>query len=352
MEWLHSWWRAFGSNAELRCVTFSAGDDLVGIAPLFQSKTSLIGVPLKRLSLVGAGSGDSDNLDFITRPGYEQSCVTAFMAWLAQEADWDVCYLETLPEDSRSLAILIQRLSQLSWPHYVAPIPHSYVSLPSSWEEYLKRLAPEFRPLLTRYPRRLESRYRCRFIRCETQEHVRHYLPVFFELHQQRWRQNGELGVFADASRRRFYEYMANSFLERRWLEFWILELDGLPKAAQFCFRYGNTVYLLQEGFDPQYADQKVGYALRAHMLRHFIERGIERYDFLGGADAYKQKFGAELASYVTLKFARPQSAGAACLRLEQSVEGTRQRLRSALPPSVLSLIRRMRLNLLHPKGN
>lgn len=352
MEWLQSWWRAFGKDAELRCLSFSKGDDLVGVAPLLRSRLSVFGGRLKRLAFVGAGSGDSDNLDFLTRPGYERGCVTTFIDWLGRDPDWDICCLETLPEDSRILPSLIQKLSELSWPHYITPIPHSYVSLPNTWEEYLKRLDPKFRPLLTRYPKRLESRYRCQFIRCETQEQLNQYLPVFFELHQMRWRQNGELGVFSDADRRCFYEYMAKSFLQRGWLEFWVLELDGVPRATQFCFRYHNTVYLLQEGFDPQYADEKVGYALRAHMLRHFIQSGVTRYDFLGGADTYKLKFGAALGSYVTVKFARPHTAGDLYLRLERSAERTRRRLRAVLPPSILSLIRNMRLSVGRDGGN
>lgn len=343
MEWLQSWWSAFANHAELQCLSFCMRDELIGIAPLFRSGTSILGRQLKRLALVGAGSGDSDNLDFITRPGYEQRCVSAFLDWLDQNTDWDLCCLETLPEDSRIVAILSRRLSELHWPFRTMTIPRSYLALPNSWDEYLKNLAPDFRPLLTRYPKRLEARYRCQTVRCETQEHLNHYLPILFELHQQRWRENGQPGVFVDPKRRCFYEHMAKAFLEKGWLEFWILELDGAPKAAQFCFHYRDTVYLLQEGFDPQYADQKVGYALRAKMLRHFIECGVKRYDFLGGADAYKRKFGAELGSYVTLRFAKPRSLGELYLRLEHSSECVRRRLRASLPQSVLTVIRAIR---------
>ena len=57
-----------------------------------------------------------------------------------------------------------------------------------------------------------------------------------------------------------------SAFLQRGWLEFWRLELNGETVGAQFCFRYNDTVSLLQEGFHPKYAGEKIGYALKAHL--------------------------------------------------------------------------------------
>ena len=73
--------------------------------------------------------------------------------------------------------------------------------------------------------------------------------------------------------------------LSRQRLEFWLLELDEKIVAAQFALRLGETVYQLQEGFDPGYSSDSVGYVLRGQVLRNLIDRGIRRYDFLGGEE-------------------------------------------------------------------
>src|SRR5579864_8455687 len=96
-EWLAAWWQAFGKGKKLLSLIFSDSDAKpVGIAPLYIEDQSFLGLSLKSLRFVGAGSGDSDALDFITIPGYERLCAEAFFKWLKTDAKWDICSLETL----------------------------------------------------------------------------------------------------------------------------------------------------------------------------------------------------------------------------------------------------------------
>src|SRR5438045_3579205 len=117
--------------------------------------------------MVGAGSGDSDALDFITSPGNEEVCADAFMAWLGKQKGWDVCALETLPQVSLLPKRLGTRLHEAEWSVDTTLTPNFVIDLPVAWPQYVNALEPSFRPLLTRYPRRLQSRYRVRFVRCE-----------------------------------------------------------------------------------------------------------------------------------------------------------------------------------------
>jgi CelD/BcsL family acetyltransferase involved in cellulose biosynthesis len=344
-EWLLSWWRAYRVGGELWCLSFCEQDGtVVGIAPLFVSRTNrILGRALRRVSFIGAGSTDSDGLNFVIRPGYAEACVDSFLAWIATRQDWDICSLDTLPQNSRVAQLIRGRLASLSWPHDLAYVPHWYVPLPATWKLYLESLSPEFRPLLTRYPRRLESRNSCRVLRCESSADLQQYLPVLFNLHQRRRRQVGDEGAFASTGRRRFYEIMGAEFLRRGWLEFWVLEVNGAAVAANFCFRYRRTVYLLQEGFDPEYAKDRVGYALRSKMLQSFIDQGMETYDFLGGSEPYKQKFASKQDAYLTVSFAKPRTLGELSLRAHQCRNGIREWLRTKLPDAVVSRIQTAR---------
>src|ERR1700727_848259 len=94
-EWLAAWWNAFGSDKKLLGLVFmDSSSKTVGIAAFYTERRSFLAFPLTTLRLVGAGSGDSDALDFITSPGYERLCAEAFITWLNQEAKWSVCSLE------------------------------------------------------------------------------------------------------------------------------------------------------------------------------------------------------------------------------------------------------------------
>jgi CelD/BcsL family acetyltransferase involved in cellulose biosynthesis len=341
-EWLGSWWRAYGRNRALLCLVFVDGDRrVVGIAPLFREHKSFFTFRLQNLRMVGAGSGDSDALDFIVKPGAGEMVAKTFVAWLEKETSWDTCCLETLAPDSATGRQLLAALDHQGWPNWTASAPHFFVDLPPTWEAYLQGLAPEFRPLLTRYAKRLQGRYRVRICRCEGTDQLVSSLQALFTLHQMRWMQRGEPGAFSSPERRDFYLRMAEAFLRRGWLEFWLLALDDETVAVQFCFRYRDTVYLLQEGFNPKYAAEKVGYALRAHVLKEMIAAGAKRYDFLGGDDRYKLRFGASQDTYFDLQFAGDGPLGRACVAQQRQARQSKRWIKSHLPSSVLALLQR-----------
>jgi CelD/BcsL family acetyltransferase involved in cellulose biosynthesis len=318
-EWLTSWWQAFGPGRSLLGLVFSdASDKVVGIAPLYADPTYFLGSTLTTLRMAGAGSGDSDALDFITAPGYESRCAAAFTQWLATQKGWHMCALETMPQNSLVAQSVLQRAAEAGWNIDSTLTPNFILDLPATWPQYVSSLESSFRPLLTRYPKRLKSRFSVRYARCEHVDDLKNQLQALFDLHQMRWMGRGKTGAFASNERRDFYLRMASAFLKRGWLEFWLLELDGETVGAQFCFRYNDTVSLLQEGFHPKFASEKIGYALKAHLLEEIIGSGAKHYDFLGGNDPYKAKFGARQASYLNVFIAGPSRLGRLYLAVQR----------------------------------
>jgi CelD/BcsL family acetyltransferase involved in cellulose biosynthesis len=339
LEWLSAWWRNYGSAKELRILLFFARNDLVGAGSLYLDTRAGFGRKLKVLRFVGEGSDDSDNLDFLVRPGYEDPCAQSFLSWL-QTSDWDISILATLPENSVFYKSLVRQLFFSRWPLLETGSPHFYVSLPDSWESYLQSLSPEFRPLLSRYPRRLRSKHQVHIYRSPVED-LDGNLSKLFSLHQQRWQERALPGAFSNPARCRFYREIARLFADRDWLEFWLMDLDGTTVAAQFCVRSGPTVHLLQEGFDPKFSKDKIGYALRAATFEHFIGVGVKHYDFLGGGDTYKLRFGSLKSKYRTIHFARPSTPGSARLTLDRLDHNSRQWVRENLPGTVVQALRR-----------
>jgi CelD/BcsL family acetyltransferase involved in cellulose biosynthesis len=340
-EWLSAWWGAYGADKELHCLTFrDDGGALVGLLPLYREQIrSGFVFPVQRLRLVGDGSGDSDNLDFIVAPGFERAVVKAVLAHLQTERRWSVCELNCLASDSPSSTALLQQIESLDWKRDFSAVPWSAVDLPESWEAYLKQLSPKERGKVGNRLRRLESRHATRFHKCSKLEDLPDSLEKLFHLHQKRWELRGEPGSFDSSARRRFYDDMARQFLSRQWLELWLFEMDGVAVAAQYGFRYGNTVYSLQEGFDPDYASDSVGYVLRSHALREFIEGGVRRYDFLAGQNESKLRWGGVSGNYLNLHFARPRSLGGAYLSLVQIAGTSKSWLKRRLPAPIVEFI-------------
>ena len=342
-EWLASWWRAYGGGGRQLCslAFVDAQRTTLAIAPLYLESSSRFGIKTTTLRMVGAGSGDSDDLDFIVMPGHEASVGQAFAEWFQSQKHCHICALETLPEQSKLAANLCELARQRKWKLTTEELPHLYVDLPRTWNQYVETLASDFRPLLTRYPRRLQSRFSVNISRLEKVEELVAGLQNLFTLHQMRWTGRGEPGAFADPRRRDFYLRMAKAFLQRGWLELWSLALENETVATQFCFRYRDTVSLLQEGFHPKYTAEKVGYALRAYVLQAMISTGARRYDFLGGADAYKARFGSTQGKYLNLYFAGASWKGRLILILRQRSRALKAWLKTHLPQRVVALLQR-----------
>src|SRR5437899_7190569 len=138
--------------------------------------------------------------------------------------------------------------------------PASAIALPETWDEYLSRLSTKERRKIAYSANRLDKKYQTGFRRCESAADLPGCLEALFHLHQKRWQSAGQSGTFESPARRQFYFELSHRLLAQGLLEFWILDLNGQAAAAQFGFRFGSRVSQLQEGYDPQYSTDSVGY--------------------------------------------------------------------------------------------
>jgi CelD/BcsL family acetyltransferase involved in cellulose biosynthesis len=353
-EWLVPWWHAFAKNQELLVLAFwNLHGDLVGLAPLEIHTSRIVpGLRYRLLRFMGDGSGDSDNLDFLIRPGYEAQVTRSFFDYLDVETrSWDCCQLNTIPDESASLIYLLQQLNVRRWRYIVQQRPRSAIPLPDSWDSYENRISKKERRKLRYYRQRITKTYAAQFHKCSNKEELRSVMDAFFALHEKRWRSVGEPGTFVSTERRQFYQELANSLLERDWLDFWLLNLNGKMVAAQFGFRYRDTVYALQEGFDPDYAGDSVGFVLRGHVLREAIAEQVQVYDFLATANKNKLRFGARTAAYLDVHFAQPDILGSNYIWLAHLSWSTKRWLRKELPPSAWSVLHKINLHLRSQKS-
>jgi CelD/BcsL family acetyltransferase involved in cellulose biosynthesis len=341
-EWLGPWWRAFGSNDQLLVLAFrDANSVLVGLAAMAVTVQPALPIPLRLLRLMGDGTHDSDNLDLPVRPGWERAISQSLLDWMRKNsALWDICELNTLPSCSAVGAAILQDLRQRKWPCVTSTRPQTVVELEESWEAHLKRISSKERGKIGLRTRRLEKKYQIQIRKCKEQVELDSLLEALYELHAKHWKLRGLPGTLHVPARRQFYAELARLLLARQRLEFWVLELERKVVAAQFGLRHGESVFSLQEGFDPDYAADSVGYVLRAQVLKQLIADGVRRYDFLGGTDESKMRWGAELRSYSNLHFARPLTRGSFHLNFKNTSSQGKDWLRNHLPEGVWNRIK------------
>ncbi len=342
-EWLKPWWDAFGEGRQI--IALAAWDEeggLAGLALLTSEQRRLVtGITLKTLRLLGDGSTDSDTLDFLVREGYEGPFAKSVLDWCTQhKSEWDILERNTVPQTSVVAQELQNEFALRGWVCSQRENVHQIVALPRKWEEYLNSLSKNMRASVNSKMRRLEKRYQVQRRRCESVEELPEFLEQLFRMHGMRWKLLGQSGSFFLPARRRFYSEMARAFLDRGWLDFWLLELNGKPAAAEFGFHYGKTYYFLQTGFDPAYFADSVGFVLKAQIFRELIEQGMESYDFLGDDDPYKQRWAPQTHRTLFRTFARPGTRGSLFIGLTRSATRSKAWLRARFPKQAWETLR------------
>jgi CelD/BcsL family acetyltransferase involved in cellulose biosynthesis len=343
-EWLSSWWRSNKQGRQLLALAlFDARGSLSGLALFSLTSERFRGsLPLRVFRLLGDGTFDSDNLDMPVAPGMETTFADAILNYLqSHRAAWDACELNTFPLNSPMADSLSQSLKSRGWPRHEASTGSSAIQLPRSWNEYLQLLSSEDRKNLARYTRRLQSHYDTRIYRCSDARELPALLGALFGLHQARWQSDGEPGSFSSQARRDFYSDLSAQLLARNWLEMWVLELDRQIAAVQFAFRYGDRVFQLQEGYDHTRSADRPGYILRGEVLKTLISEGVRIYDFLGGEDAYKSRWGALPGHYRAIEFAMPLTRGAVALWAARRAGSGKEWLRRRLPQPAWTMLQR-----------
>lgn len=348
-EWVISWWQSFGHGRKLLVLAlFDSSSQLLGLAPLSISTEPYLGsISARVVRFMGDGSEDSDNLDFPVRPGFERILASKILEYLrGHSSQWDISQFNTMPERSLVASCLAGSLRPLRWSCFEYQRNRLTISLPSIWDEYLDQISPKEKRNIGYYGRRLGKKYLVRIYRCTRESELAVCLEALFRLHQLRWQHAGQPGSFADEARRQFYADLGKRLLFRNRLELWIVELDGKIAAVQFAMRYGDTVYSLQEGYDPNHASDRIGFILRGEVLKQLISEGVRVYDFLAGVDEHKARWKPQAGFYRDLHFARAWSKGGVVLKSEHRMLFTKEWLRAHLQPSVWRLLHKANLAL------
>lgn len=258
------------------------------------------GVEARRLEMWGEGIADCG--------GAQTDASNARALWGTLRGiarDYDGCVLNEI-EASSPLVDLARHGGWAISDGEVCPA----LSLPSSFDQYVKSLGKNMRDQIKRYPKRLEKNFAVEAERAQTPAQVEEFLTQLFDLHGKRWRARGQTGVLVLSSRQKFHRALCADFLERDWLRLWRLKLDGRPACVLLCYFWGGKYWFFIGGFEPEMMRWSVGTCLFARVFQNAIEDGATSFDFLRGAEEYKYRFGAVDREFVNLQWFAPTPRG------------------------------------------
>jgi peptidoglycan/xylan/chitin deacetylase (PgdA/CDA1 family)/CelD/BcsL family acetyltransferase involved in cellulose biosynthesis len=340
-EWINAWWESYGSGKQPFVLGAWETGELVGVAPFYQDRVHRWGKDWKYLRLIGDGSHDSDYLDCFARRGVEPKALRVFTEFLTERRDrWDWLDLHGPTMGSPTLDGFLGLARERGWEVAQETIPCATLKLPRDWNDLVGQLKPRFRTKVRSCLSFFEQRLGARPEECSPTTELEMWLGQLFDLHTRRWQAKAQPGVFRDPAKRDFYRRISQAALERGWLAFHRLNWGERTLALQYGFRYSNRFYLLQEGYDPSFENLRPGLALRAYLMRHWIEAGCEAYDFLAGAAPSKLEWGAQVRPCARLRLAPTRVAAWIAFKQEKAEEALKERVRPWVPRQILSVRR------------
>ncbi|MGE5183252.1 MAG: GNAT family N-acetyltransferase, partial [Acidobacteriota bacterium] len=284
--WASTWWHAFGAGHELNVLVARRGGECIGIAPLMRTATQMFGLPVTQLELIG--NVHTPRNDLLCS---EPAAYGALVAHLARtRAAWDVLVLPQLVEGSPT----IDAISRLGAEHHVRT--GLWMARPSPVLHVTGELAvsTKMRQNLRNRSRRLAALGEVAIETITGGPGVAAALPDALRLEAAAWKSANGTAITSDPAAERFYTRLADAMAARGWLDLRFLTLEGRRISFAYSLRYGDTLFVLKQGYDPALGHCSPGMVMFDRIIAAIRQQGLAAIDFLGDDEAWKLSWGAE----------------------------------------------------------
>lgn len=325
-EWLYLWTKHYLGDNRLRLVLVrDPCGQLVGIAPFYIRKMRRQGpLSVRELRFVGSEAVCSSYLDVIVSEQHKRRVLQHLYDYLFNDArkDWDILTLSDVPAESTTLDLWSECVAETG---KVGEMLHQtgcpVIRLQGDVETYRAGLGRNRRYTLQRKTKCLQHAGTMQYRRATSPAEVDAAFDSLVTLHQQRWNERADGGVFAKEPPRAFHREVVQVLSERGRVSIDQLDLDGRPIAAIYGFVYGETYYFYLPGFDPAALPRaSPGLLLLHHRIEQAIREGLRTIDLLQGAQPYKLAWSSEVRRSVTLRLYN-RSVRALALKLLDSAK-------------------------------
>ncbi len=281
VEWLQSWWHAFGESYSARVITVRRDNKLVGLLPLMYKQRQLL------RTLEWLGTGRSDHAPLLLLPDCADEVLQAAIR-----------YFRAHPEGAALLSLRTLQLNELQLSRFAQSQRESRIqiddvspriNISGSWDEYLEKKSSKHRANVRRLLRQFES---------TSEFSVKRELLVTNELiaeianvERKSWKAT-EGSLRMEGEGELFYAQFLARFSEKGILELWCCRFNTTLLAYLITFNYQNRIFYYNGAYRADSAAFHTGISpgtvLIAIAVRSAHERKLTSFDFLRGDEPYK----------------------------------------------------------------
>jgi CelD/BcsL family acetyltransferase involved in cellulose biosynthesis len=321
--WVGTWLESFAPRALLARVT-SAGDPVaLGLfVPHTEHRHGVLRSTVASLHQTGIASQDQIWVEYnnlLAVPEHETDALTAVVEHLLTDGGCEEVHLSMVPETTARAVCQAFPHARIEYP--VRGYEHDLTRARRDARQVIDTLSKNTRHQLRRSIRRYEETHGPAALLPATS--IDGALALFEEAgawHRQRWPDSG-------FNNPRFVDFHQN--LIKRGFDHGNAQLFrvsfGDHTLGVFYFLVSSRhVYFYLQGVRSE-ADGKLKPGMSGHLLlmQHFLEQGMDVYDFMGGDSQYKRQLSNGECGFLTLRV----DNGGLKFRVEQSARQLKQRL-------------------------
>ncbi len=289
-EWLSTCWEHFHKGRRLLGMVFKGQSHLKGIIPLMAYQETVKFFPLRKISFVGREYSDRADLIIGKDKG---KVIEAMMDYFVEDfRNWDVIHLEQIPEESDSIKMLSHCARKRGllfecWEQTVCP----YIILDQELGWMKEKRDHSFKKEIRKSAQRLQDAGKVSFSRSITHDNIDDVIEIAAYVDKKSHKHEEGKALFTQPVTREFLRDTARIFAQRKWLDFTTLELNDVPIAYEFHFRYKEKIFAYTGSYDQAYASFAPGMGIIFRLIQDSMDQGLKEYDLLQGAHDYKWRW-------------------------------------------------------------
>jgi CelD/BcsL family acetyltransferase involved in cellulose biosynthesis len=274
--WLREWVRHYGETVELRFHVAYCDGRLAAALPLVVGPRA--GLRIARFP----GGPEAVLGDLLLAPGVDPAVARELLGRAA--SDFDLADLVGMPPASR-LAAAADPGSLRLIPRLEAPV----LELAGGWDAvYRDRTSSKTRNLHRRRRRQLGELGNLEVGVARTPEELERALEEAFVVHARRWEGRPDRSELTTPIGLGFNRSVLAALAEHDVPRIVTLRLDGRAIAFHYYFALCGRMYVYHLGFDPAFSRFSPGLLNTLDTIEAASAEGLERVEFLGGAERYK----------------------------------------------------------------
>ena len=295
-KWIEAWWNAFGSG-RLEIVSVRRDGRLVGLVP----------VARRRGALVSPTNWHTPEFGLLAEDDEAKQELAAKLIALGS-ARLDLSFLT----DGSGLEACLEAGRKQNLISIVRPVQRSpYAEVEGSIDDYLQQVNRAQLSDVRRRRRRLEETGQLEFSFEDGRSRLSELLAEAFRVEASGWKGQAGVAITSDPGTATFYTEVAEWAAAGGMLRLAFLRLDGVAIAAQFQLNQGSTLWGLKTGYDEAYRRFAPGLVLLHESFLHYFDKGVRRYELLGGVDAHKTAWATGIDEKARVQLFSRRPAGA-----------------------------------------